>query len=467
MKTKILLVDGGLEAIDIKHTLESFGYDVSCASSGEEALEKVFDTRPNLVLMDINLTGEINGIEVAQRIQETDIPVVFSTAHSNQSLIKMVMETQPYGYLVKPHEAIELKLAVENAIYKKDTENRLIWTENRLQIGMDMAKMVYWEYNTENDLFTFDDQFYALYGTSAHEEGGNLMSSQEYVERFVDPSAYELMERELSKANDVDDPDFISSPRHWIIRGDGERRFIVVRFRIMFDEKGQKIGTRGVNQDITEQKIAEDALAKSLDEKEMLLKEIHHRVKNNLMIISSLLNIQSSHIKDKKTRGIFKESQNRTKSMALIHERLYRSTDLKNIDFGDYIMSLATDLYHAMVLDPHRIKLDIDVEDVKIDINNMVPLGLILNELITNSMKHAFPDHKSGYIKIQLYRENEKITLVVSDNGIGLPEDVDYRKTNTLGLQLIKSLTEQINGEIRLDQSHGTAFTIIFEEKNP
>jgi two-component sensor histidine kinase len=275
------------------------------------------------------------------------------------------------------------------------------------------------------------------------------------------------MERELSKANDVDDPDFISSPRHWIIRGDGERRFVIVRFRIMFDEKGQKIGTCGVNQDITEQKNAEDALAKSLDEKEMLLKEIHHRVKNNLMTISSLLNIQSSHIKDKATRGIFKESQNRAKSMALIHERLYHSTDLKNIDFGDYIINLTTDLYHTMVLDPDRIKLDIDVEDVKIDINNMVPLGLIVNELVTNSMKHAFPNHKSGYIKIQLYHENEKITLVVSDNGIGLPEDVDYKKTNTLGLQLIKSLTEQINGEIRLDQSHGTAFTVIFEEQNP
>jgi two-component sensor histidine kinase/ActR/RegA family two-component response regulator len=467
MEAKILLVDGNLEARDIKHTLESFGYAVSCASSGGEAIEKVFDTRPDLVLMDINLTGEMNGIEVAQKIQETDIPVVFSTAHSHQPLLKMVMETQPYGYLVKPYEAIELKLAVENAIYKKNTENRLIWTENRLQIGMDMAKMVYWEYNTEKDLFTFDDQFYALYCTSAHEEGGNLMSSQEYVERFVDPGAYELMERELSKTYDMDDPDFISSPRHWIIRGDGERRFVVVRFRIMFDEKGQKIGTRGVNQDITEQKIAEDALAKSLDEKKMLLKEIHHRVKNNLMIISSLLNLQSHYIKDKDARDVFKESQNRAKSMAMIHERLYRSTDLKNIDFGDYIMSLTTDLYHTMVLDPDRIKLDIDVEDLKIDINNMVPLGLIVNELITNSMKYAFPNHKSGYIKIQLYRENEKITLVVSDNGIGLPEDVDYRKTNTLGLQLVKSLTEQINGEIRLDKSQGTSFTIIFEEQDP
>lgn len=467
MEAKILLVDGNLEARNIKHTLESFGYAVSCASSGEEAIGKVFDTRPDLVLMDINLTGEMNGIEVAQKIQETDIPVVFSTAQSHQPLIKMVMETQPYGYLVKPYEAIELKLAVENAIYKKNTENRLIWTENRLQIGMDMAKMVYWEYNTENDLFTFDDQFYALYGTSAHEEGGNLMSSQEYVERFVDPGAYELMERELSKTYDVDDPDFISSPRHWIIRGDGERRFVVVRFRIMFDEKGQKIGTRGVNQDITEQKIAEDALAKSLDEKKMLLKEIHHRVKNNLMIISSLLNLQSRYIEDKDARDVFKESQNRAKSMAMIHEQLYRSTDLKNIDFRDYIRNLATDLYHTMVSDPDRIKLDINVEVVKIDINNMVPLGLIVNELVTNSMKYAFPNHKSGYIKIQLYRENEKITLVVSDNGIGLPEDVDYRKTNSLGLQLVKSLTDQIDGEIRLDQSQGTAFTIIFEEKNP
>jgi two-component sensor histidine kinase len=235
----------------------------------------------------------------------------------------------------------------------------------------------------------------------------------------------------------------------------------------MFDEKGQKIGTRGVNQDITEQKIAEDALAKSLDEKEMLLKEIHHRVKNNLMIISSLLNLQSRYIEDKDARDVFKESQNRAKSMAMIHERLYHSTDLKNIDFGDYIMSLTTDLYHTMVLDSDRIKLDIDVEDVKIDINNMVPLGLIVNELITNSMKYAFPNHKSGYIKIQLYREHEKITLVVSDNGIGLPEDVDYRKTNSLGLQLVKSLTDQIDGEIRLDKSQGTTFTIIFEEQNP
>nr|WP_054858456.1 PAS domain-containing protein [Methanobacterium formicicum] len=148
---------------------------------------------------------------------------------------------------------------------RKLADEKLRWSEDRLMMGMDMAHMVYWEYNTEKDLFTFDDQFYALYGTSAEEEGGNMISGQEYTERFVDPSAYETMEKEFAKTFEVDDPDFLSTPQHWMIRADGERRFLQVRFKIMFDEKGNKIGTRGVNQDITELKIAEDKLKLNQD----------------------------------------------------------------------------------------------------------------------------------------------------------------------------------------------------------
>ncbi|MCK9150425.1 histidine kinase dimerization/phosphoacceptor domain -containing protein [Methanobacterium alcaliphilum] len=463
---QIVLVDGNIETKDIKNTLESIGFNVPAVfSTGEEALEKIFDIRPDLVLIDISLPGEIDGIELAHKFKEMEIPFIFSTSHYDGPIISRAMKTQPYGYLVKPYEKIELKIVIEMALYKKNAENKLIWTKNRLQIGMDMAKMVYWEYDTEKDLFTFDDQFYALYGTSAEEEGGNLLSANEYIERFVDPSAYELMELELKKTFEVNDPDFISTVRHWIIRGGGERRFIIVRFRIMFDRNGQKIGTMGVNQDITEQKVAEDALAKSLDEKNILLKEIHHRVKNNLMIMSSLLNLQSRQIKDQDAREVFKESQNRAKSMALIHERLYLSTDLKKIDFGEYIRSLATDLYHSMVSDPNQIKLQIDVEDLKIDINTVVPMGLIVNELVTNSIKYAFPDNKKGYINIGLYKQNEKIILRVIDNGVGFPEDLDYKNTNSLGLQLVNNLIIQINGELELDKKNqGTVFTIIFEE---
>ncbi len=216
---KIVMVDGNTEAMDIKRTLESFGYEVPyVASSGEEAIEKVSDIRPDLVLMDIVLEGDMDGIEAASKIKEIGIPVIFSTVHSDESLVRMAVETQPYGYLVKPYEKIELKFAIQMALSKKTAENELKWSENRLKIGMDMAKMVYWEYNTEKDLFTFDDQFYALYGTSAEEVGGNLMSAQEYVERFVDPSAYELMERELKKTFEAEDPSFFSTVRHGIIR---------------------------------------------------------------------------------------------------------------------------------------------------------------------------------------------------------------------------------------------------------
>lgn len=199
-------------------------------------------------------------------------------------------------------------------------------------------------------------------------------------------------------------------------------------------------------------------------QKEMLIKEVHHRVKNNLMIISSLLNLQSNYLKDDESKEIFKESQNRAKSMALIHERLYRSTDLKNIEFKEYITTLANDLYRTYVKDPSRVSLQMIIEDVNIDINAAIPLGLILNELITNSMKHAFPDGREGTISISFGKNINGFILKVSDDGVGVPDDLDYTKTDSLGLQLVTSLTRQINGKIELDKDHGTMFTITFKE---
>lgn len=205
-------------------------------------------------------------------------------------------------------------------------------------------------------------------------------------------------------------------------------------------------------------------LSKLLDEKEMLLKEIHHRVKNNLMVISSLLNIQSRYIKDKEALGIFRESQNRAKSMALIHERLYRSSDLKKIDFGDYIRTLARDLLSTYSDKNSLITLEFDIEDIMLDINTTVPLGLIVNELFSNCFKHAFRDTKEGKIKTIFRKEGDKYCLIVSDNGVGFPSHIDFKNTNSMGLQLVNSLTEQINGEIVLDGSNGTTFKITFQD---
>jgi len=603
---KIIMVgDETKESLDIIHILESLNCEVQYqAFTGEEALEKALESPPDFILTDIILEGDMDGIELASKAKAHEIPVIFLTTPVPEEVIQKAMETEPYGYLVKPFENTELKFAIENAIHKKKVENELRWSDNRLKIGMDIGKMVYWEYDIEKDFFTFDDQFYALYGTSADKEGGNRMSSAEYAGRFVPVEEQELVGIEVAKALETDDPDFSSTIGHWMIRGDGERRFIIVRIRVRFDENGKKIGTRGVNQDITELKIAEDALAesdqrlkdiidflpdatftidtegrviswnqaieqmtgiwaeemlgkgnyeyslpfyrdrkpmlidlvnaseteirnyyskftrngqvitaenevnirgkpiiiwgkavplydnkgklvgaietirdvtdfrdaqkklkKSLDEKEMLLKEIHHRVKNNLMVISSLLELESRYIKDKAVLGVFKESQNRAKSMAYIHERLYRSTDLKRIDFGDYIQSLGEDIYETYVIDPDRIKLNLKVEEVMVDINTSVPLGLIVNELLTNSMKYAFPGDRSGEIELEFSCSGDEYLLRVADNGVGFPEDLDYKNSSSLGLQLVTSLTEQINGKISLLNKNGTEFKITFKEQ--
>ena len=218
------------------------------------------------------------------------------------------------------------------------------------------------------------------------------------------------------------------------------------------DDSGNVVGVFAAARDITKQKKAQEQIKKSLSEKNMLLKEIHHRVKNNLMIISSLLNLESRYIKDKASKDIFKESQNRARSMALIHERLYQSTDLKRIDFGEYITSLSNELFHTYAADSGVIKLKINAENIFLDINTAIPLGLIANELVTNSLKYAFPENMGGKISIDFHPLDDLYEFTVNDNGIGFPEELDYKNTESLGLQLVTNLAEQIDGEIELDE---------------
>jgi PAS domain S-box-containing protein len=233
----------------------------------------------------------------------------------------------------------------------------------------------------------------------------------------------------------------------------------------LFDSENEVKSVQIISRDITEIMETQRKLQEALEQKEMLLKEIHHRVKNNLMIISSLLSIQSRFIKDKEALGIFKESQNRAKSMALIHERLYKSTDLKRIDMGDYIRTLANDLFHTYITNNQKIEIKLDVEDIMVDINTSIPLGLIINEIITNALKHAFPDDMSGTILISFNRLGDKLKLEVSDDGIGFPKDLDYKNTSSMGLQLVNSLSDQIDAELNVIMEKGTCFQIIFPEK--
>jgi len=216
-------------------------------------------------------------------------------------------------------------------------------------------------------------------------------------------------------------------------------------------------------QDISERKQAEEKIRTSLHEKEVLLREIHHRVKNNLQVVSNLLELQSEHITDERMRSFFQESQERIRSMALIHEKLYQKRDYRCIDFGDYLESLSHYLLYCYQSEAGLISLKVESDTVDVAVDEAIPLGLIVNELLSNSLKHAFPPGRKGAISIRcLSRGDGRISLTVADDGTGLPCGVDFRNTETLGLQLVTLLVRQLRGQIAMESNGGACFEITF-----
>ena len=207
----------------------------------------------------------------------------------------------------------------------------------------------------------------------------------------------------------------------------------------------------------------EKELKKSLNEKEVLIREIHHRVKNNMQIISSLLNLQIQYEDLDETVGVLKESQGRVKSMAIIHEKLYQSSNLTNINFKEYIKSLIFDIFHSYGIKNGSIKSVLDIKDIYLNIETSIPLGLIINEIVTNSVKYAFPKSK-GMVMIKLKSLDEHMELTIADNGIGMPADLDIENSKTLGLQLVNNLVNQLDGKLEIDTREGTEFKICFNE---
>jgi PAS domain S-box-containing protein len=222
----------------------------------------------------------------------------------------------------------------------------------------------------------------------------------------------------------------------------------------------------GVVRDITERKTAEDKLKAALNEKELLLKEVYHRVKNNLQIVSSLINLQIRSVKNEEAANLLKQSVDRIKAMSLLHERLYQSKDLANIEFNEYICSLAENLLQGSGISPSKIKLNIAIDQIHLDVDTAIPCGLIINELLTNALHHAFPEgQQGGEISISFIQEEAKFLLIVSDNGIGFPDDFNFNAAKSLGFQLVNSLTNQLLGKISIDHSEGSKFTIQFSNR--
>ncbi len=335
-------------------------------------------------------------------------------------------------------------------------EESLRGSEERYRQIVETAEEGVWVIDAESRTVFVNRKMAAIFGYGPDEMIGKSLF--DFVDEEAEKAAHSLIDRKKEGISEQHDFRFR--------RKDGTPVWTIVSANPIYAPDGGYAGSLGMITDITDRKRTEDALATALKEKEVLLREIYHRSKNNMQVVSSLLNLQAGRIADPAFREILKQSQSRIRSMALVHEKLYRSKDLTRIDFRDYIESLASQLFASVGTDPDEVALRLDIEAVALNVNTAIPCGLILNELLMNALKHAFPGGRRGEIDVSLRSaDGGKFILKVSDNGVGFPPDLDFRETRTLGLEIVATLVDQIEGTIALDRTNGTAFRIEFKEQ--
>ena len=314
-----------------------------------------------------------------------------------------------------------------------------------------------------------------IYRNTAGAEGHFLETNPAFIEMFGYDSKEELMNINVSDLYSQSNnrkffnekmltKGFVKDEILNLKKKDGTEIVCSISAVAEKDRKGKILYYDGIIEDITKRKKAEDQIKKNLEEKEVLLKEVHHRVKNNMQVIMSLLRLQTNYITDKHAKSLFKDSKSRVASMALIHEKLYKSKNLSSIDFNEYLRDLTQTLIQSYNIGHKMIRFELKIENVFLNINQAIPCGLIINELVTNSLKYAFPGNIKGKIAIDFHLNKDQYSLIVYDNGVGISADTVLENPKTLGLQLVNALIQQLHGTLELKRKNGTAFNICFSK---
>ena len=369
------------------------------------------------------------------------------------------------------YESLEEKVRARTAELE-NTNQSLKENERRFAEAQKMAHIGSWDWDLLTGEVCWSEELYRIFGQIPQKTG---LTYDEFL-NYLHPKDKERVNNSVRTAftGALYETDFS------IILPSGAERIVHAQGKLIFDKKNTPILMRGTVQDITERKEAEKALEKI---QEMHIKEIHHRIKNNLQVISSLLSLQAEKFNDLKILEAFKESQNRVASMALIHEELYKGNTVGKLNFAAYIRKLSVNLFHSYILG-NNVSLKLNLEQVFLGMDAAIPLGIIINELISNALKHAFPEGLKGEICINLYKTedfacaceisreisgsknkgNFNFMLRVADNGKGIPEEIRFEEAESLGFQLVSLLIDQIDGYMELKRDNGAEFVIWFND---
>lgn len=467
---KILVVDDNPNNLQVLISiLERHSYEIRPALSGEIALAAIDTFLPDLILLDINMSG-IDGYETCRRLKANertlDIPVIFISAmHSTEDKL-MAFQVGGVDFVTKPFQIEEVLARVNTHIElnrtKRELKNLLDQrthelTQNKENLVESKQRLKKLVESAMDAIITLDESLCVVLYNSAAATLFGVPEKQAIgmaIDRFMPQrfrAAHAGHVHGFGKAGETSRA-MGRSGQLMGLRANGEE-FAIEASISQFDVKGEKQYTI-IMRDISERRRIESALQTSLAEKTGLLNEVHHRVKNNLQVITSLLRLEAGRSDHADTRAVLTEMQARIRAMALLHESLYRSGIFASVDLGAYLQQVVSQAFRTQFSRAGAVRLQLDLASVQVSMDQAMPCGLLVNELISNCFKHGFPDERSGELKVSLQAlpGTDQVHLLVSDNGLGLPVDFAEKAESSLGLQLVSDLARQLGGKLEVGE---------------
>jgi len=462
--TILIVEDDAIAQLTFLQYLRDLGYENALTvDNGADALKTIESSSIDLVFLDIRIRGEMDGVDTAKHIKEkdSDLPLIFLTASTDRQTIQRAMVCQPYSIIHKPYDLAILQKSISGALNYKTYHDKVNQLNSRHMLDqiLETADVGICVTNDQGRFVKVNKAYCAIYGYSEQELIGQSFTIvlPENIHKYAETLHREYLAGETEESNG-----------EWqALDKQGNPKDVYVTAGRLITEEGQRYKITTVT-DVTERKQDIRKLTQALDEKDSYAREIHHRVKNNINIISGLLYLQAEKVKDRPfVYDLFHESISRIKSLSLIHEQLYRNDNYTSINLKEYVYSLVGNVESMFREKAQQVRISQEVSAVPLEVDKAIACGLVINEVLTNSFKYAFPNEKVltlAQIRMQAYAKDGTMYIIISDNGVGLPAEFDLENSNSLGFQLIANLTRQLNGKIELSSREGTTMHLEFPE---